>query len=92
MGRLTRRLELLERRRPMVEECPGHREPPLTADLRESLRAFSPDAEDRAAYQAEQEALAATPPCARCGWRPEPIFVRVAEDWGQLDSGDGDAA
>ena len=55
-----------------------------------SLRAFSPDAEDRAAYRAEREALAATPPCARCGWCPEPISVRVAEDWGQHGPSDGD--
>ena len=92
MGRLTRRIELLERRRQTVQECPGHRKPPTMADFRESLRAFSPAAEDRAAYRREQEALAATPPCTRCGWRPEPIFIQVAEDWGQLGPGDGDAA
>ena len=44
------------------------------------------------AYASEQEALAATPARARCGWRPEAIFIRVAEDWGQYGPNDGDGA
>jgi hypothetical protein len=50
-----------------------------------SLRAFSPDAEDRAAYQAEQEALAATPPCPRCGWCPDVVYITTTGHWEQGD-------
>jgi hypothetical protein len=86
MGKLTRRLEVLERRRPLAEVCPEHLTPAsidTSAALRAGLRAFSPDPADRAAYLAEREALAATPPCARCDWMPFVVFVRPAETWGQ---------
>jgi hypothetical protein len=85
MSRLTRRLETLERRRSPVDFCSEHLAPAAIdtgTALRSGLRAFSPDAEDRAAYLAEQEALAATPPCARCGWTPFAVIVRPAETWG----------
>jgi hypothetical protein len=83
MGRLGRRLDRVERRLPRAEVCPEHRRPPAVSDLRNALRAFSPDPADRAAYQADQEALAATPPCQRCGWTPDVIFIQTADDRGQ---------
>ena len=93
MSQLSTRLRRLEARRPAADTCPGHSVglPPGSdwrAAFRSTLRAFSPDAADRDAYRREQDALAATPPCPRCGWRPEAVFVRVSEDWGQ---GDDDA-
>jgi hypothetical protein len=99
MGGLARRVQILERRyRPGPRDpCPEHLPSltPMAGDvgsvLRKSLRAFSPNDEDRQAYQAEQEALAATPPCRICGWQPFVVFVRPAESWGQLGPGDGDA-
>lgn len=97
MGRLTRRLELLERRRAPADTCPEHRiGMPPGSDWRPAfmaaLRAFSPYQEDRDAYRAEQDRLAATPPCPRCGWKPTPIYVRVPGHWGQYGPGNEDGA
>jgi len=65
--------------------CPEHRPAPTavrTVDYRDGLAALSPDAGERAAHEAAQEAAANTPPCTACGWRPPaPIAVRAAIDW-----------
>jgi len=87
MGRLTARLDGLEQHRPR-HTCPEHAvRRGAGADWRQrfqdTLRAFSPDDEERAAYHAEEDRLAALPPCPRCGWKDEPAFRIVArEDWG----------
>ena len=77
MGRLSRRIETLERRRPSAVACPEH--PASTGarrlTYREGLDAFSPDPAERAAYHARMDRLEAQPPCSRCGWRP--FVVRV---------------
>ena len=88
MSTLRRKLETLRRRLPSAGTCPEHRVglPPGSdwrPAFRASLRAFSPHQEDRDAYRAEQDRLAATPPCPRCGWRPEAVYVEVPGHWGQ---------
>ena len=88
MGRLTTRLDRLEQRRPRPDVCPEHLPDPLAPrrmDYRDALRAFSPDPAERAAYHAEEDRLAALPPCPRCGWKEAPPFrivARAVEDWG----------
>jgi hypothetical protein len=47
-----------------------------------SLRAFSPDAEDRAAYHRELDEIEAQPPCVVCGWKETVIRVRAVKNWG----------
>ena len=90
MGGLGRRLDRLEQRRPRRDVCPEHRVGigPGTdwrQRFRDALRAFSPDDDERAAYHAEEDRLAALPPCPRCGWKEAPPFwiaARAVEDWG----------
>ena len=93
MGRLTTRLDRLEQRRPRPDICPEHLPDPLAprrVDYRDALRAFSPDDDERAAYEAEQDALEAQPPCPRCGWREGvPFRIRVRPDWGPADDEGG---
>jgi hypothetical protein len=87
---LRRRVDELERRHRIGtgDPCPEHLPSltPASGDvsdaLRSALRAFSPDAKDRQAYQSEQDTLAARPPCRRCGWQPFAVFVTPAEIWG----------
>jgi hypothetical protein len=78
--RLRRRLYSLEAQVQTARDiCPGHM-PTGEArrlDYRSGLRAMSPFAEDRAAYDAEQDELEAQPPCERCGWRPFAVRIRV---------------
>ena len=88
MGGLTGRLRRLESRRPRADICPEHIRAGTPADMAATLRAFSPYQEDRDAYRAEQDALANTPPCGRCGWRPMAIYIETPGHWGQ---GGGDA-
>jgi hypothetical protein len=88
MGKLTHRLDALERRRLPAEVCPEHLAPAAIdtgTALRSGLRAFSPDPAERAAYLAEQEAKASQPPCARCGWTPFVVIVQPVEAWGPSD-------
>ena len=97
MSTLRHKLDTIRRRLPPANACPEHQigMPPGSdwrPSMMASLRAFSPEVNERDAYHREQEALAAAPPCARCGWRPQPIFIRVAANWGQHGPGDGDAA
>ena len=85
MSSLRRKLDALRRRLPPVGTCPEHRVGmPPGSDWRPAfmatLRAFSPYREDRDAYRREQDALAATPPCPRCGWRPEAIYIVTPGD------------
>ena len=88
MGRLTARLDRLERRRPRPDVCPEHEvRRGAGANWRQrfqdALRAVSPDDDERAAYHAEEDRLEALPPCSRCGWKEEPAFRIIArEDWG----------
>ena len=87
---LARRLQAIEQRtrsrlRDLCEH-PAAGLPPGSdwrAALMASLRAFSPDVNERQAYEREQRELAATPPCARCGWRPDAVFIEVAKSWSQ---------
>ena len=89
MSALGRRIGRLEQRRPRPDVCPEHLPDPLAPrrmDYRDALRAFSPDDDERAAYHAEEDRLAALPPCPRRGWKDEPPFrivARAAEDWGE---------
>jgi hypothetical protein len=93
VGALRRQLERLKSQLPPPEICPEHRRRPFTSiDLRDTLYAFSPIEEERAIYKAEQDRIAATPPCGRCGWRPEAIYVVAVEDWGQHGRPGDDAA
>ncbi len=64
---------------PRARPCPDH--PPRPVDYRDGLGAISPDPSERAAYDAEAEAAANTPPCSRCGWwPPAPVGVQ-AVNW-----------
>lgn len=86
--RPRRRLYLLEsRRQAEYGICPGHlpTHEARMVDYRAGLRAFSPDHAQRAAYDREQGALEALPPCERCGWKPFVVRVRAADHWGQHD-------
>ena len=85
MSTLGRRIDALRRRLSERDICPGHVAAPSLADLRGTLRAFSPYRAERDAYRAEQDALAATPPCARCGWQPFAIYIETPGHWGQHD-------
>jgi len=87
MGQLERRLQLLEQRlHALPDVCSGHRPglPPAHRDYRAGLRAMSPDPAEQAAYDQEQDALEALPPCERCGWQPFAVRVVVPDtnDWG----------
>jgi len=74
----------LERRRPRPSICPEHATAPRSRDYRDGLAPFLPDPTARAVYHAEMDALEATPPCPRCGWKDEPFFWIVCrEGWGQ---------
>ena len=85
MSRLITRLDRLEQRRPRPDTCPEHlSDPRVPRSYRDGLAAFSPDPEERAQYNAEQDALEAQPPCVRCGWRPVEAFrIVYRPDWGQ---------
>ncbi len=75
MGRLTTRLDRLERRRPRPAICPEHATTTPHGDYRAGLAPFMP-AEERAGLPD----LELEPPCERCGWRWEPAFDVVARD------------
>ena len=58
-----------------------------------SLRAFSPDVNEREAYRREQDVLAAQLACEWCGWRPTAIYIEVTQDQcGQRGATDEDGA
>jgi hypothetical protein len=86
--RLGRRLRLLEQRTitstPICAEHPASTAngPHWREAFMDSLRAVSPDPADRAIYEAQQDALEATPPCGRCGWRPDVIRIKADPNWG----------
>ena len=79
MGRLTARLDRLERRRPRRAICPEHATETPHLDYRAGLAPFMPPE-----MRADCPAPEVPPPCGRCGWRWEPAFdVRAADDWGR---------
>ena len=84
MGKLTRRIEALEKRRPTPDTCAEHvgLAGARPFDIREGLQAFSPDPAERAAYHERMDRLEAQPPCTRCGWKPFVVRVVAAETWG----------
>ena len=77
MGRLTARLDRLERRRPRPATCPEHATATPSRDYRDALGPLLPP-EARAEFPEPE----VSPPCGRCGWRWEPAFeVNARTDW-----------